>query len=82
MTLHALGLIYIPNLTCSLLYNLACLAVRELADDDALANGLCVECLAVNSVRSDNLSRGFFCLHVLNGCLALLQVEVPCCEAV
>lgn len=65
-----------------LLHDLACLTVRELVDDDALANGLCVECLAVNRVGSDNLSRGIFCLHVLNGCLALLQVEVPCTEAV
>ena len=82
MTLHALGLLYIPNLTCSLLHDLACLTVRELVDDDALANGLCVECLAVNCVRSDNLSRSLFCLNVLNSCLVLLQVEVPCCEAV
>ena len=84
MTIHALGLfiLYIPNLTCSLLYNLASLAVRELVDNDALANGIGVESLAVNCVRSDNLSRSPFCLNVLYSSLVLLQVEVPCSEAV
>ena len=50
VTLHALGLLYIPNLICSLLYNLASLAVRELVDNDALANGIGVESLAVNGI--------------------------------
>lgn len=82
--IHALGLLilYIPNLTCSLLHDFACLAVREFVDNDTLANAIGVESLAVNGIRSDNLSRSLFCLNVLNGCLALLQVEVPCCEAV
>lgn len=50
--IHALGLfiLYIPNLTCSLLYNLASLAVRELVDNDALANAIGVESLAVNGI--------------------------------
>ena len=52
VTLHALGLfiLYIPNLTCSLLYNLASHAVRELVDNDALANAIGVESLAVNGI--------------------------------
>ena len=50
--IHALGLfiLYIPNLTCSLLYNLVSLAVRELVDNDALANAIGVESLAVNGI--------------------------------
>ena len=52
VTNHALGLfiLYIPNLICSLLYNLASLAVRELVDNDALANAIGVESLAVNGI--------------------------------